>query len=742
MGEVRGVAVVWGASGFVGRHLVATLAAQGWKVRALVRDATLPGDVPHGVERHTLDTKATFAQMLPLLAGADVVYHCASHGDTSPRSFRDFVRGTGRFALAAREAGVARYVQLSTVAVYGRNARGRVGPEVPPAPEGAYAASRAAAERVAARIFRRCPARSVIVRFPMVVGEDMSSQALRHFFGTLRSGFFLHPGDRASVLNCVGIHRLVDGLARLATPTGPTPPVVQLGDNVRWEDIAALYAQSSGRRVVRVQVPGWMSRLVGAVPHPEGGIPKGLSVLANRVEFEDSLSGASAPTTREDLTRLVERLVRARPAEGTHVLALTALNLFGRAAAGLLPLVVAWRFGANAVTDALFWVFSAVLFLGGAFSSALEAAVVPWASRHLAHRSREDWAGGPLLALVALGVASTALFVVGNQALLEAGWLLSGRSRELASAYMSQAGFAIVFMLLAGMWSGMAIARSHFVLPGAALAAKWWMTLALVLVLADYQQAAWLGLAFLGGEVIRTALLFVRVPGRFRMPSGLPEWRRGLSAFPWRAFAFTFLSFAALHVNQMVDRLMASWLGAGSVSLLEYAWTVSLVPTMIFGSGYLIIWYSRISADHAARHYAELGEKVRLMRGDVVRFSVVSAILLWLGAGGLLWAGRGLGGLSAAEVREICNLVLLFSLSLPFLLLNTCYARLMTVLDRPQVALAIFGCKIAVNVAGNALLLPLGIAGIVGSTVIAEMLSFVAFVFASRTALRARGIRE
>lgn len=743
MGEGDRLAVVWGASGFVGRHLVAALAAQGWRVRALVRDAGSAGDIPEGVERCTLHTSARFAQMLPLLEGADVVYHCASHGDTSPRSFRDFIRGTGRFARAAREAGVPRYIQLSTVAVYGRNARGRVGPGVPPAPDGAYAASRAAAERAANRVFSRCPERAILVRIPMVVGAAMTSHALRHFFGTLRSGFFLHPGDRTSVLNCVGIRRLVAGLTHLASPAPGLPRVVQLGDNIRWEDLATLYAQATGRRVVRVQVPEWMSRLLGAVPDPDGGIPTGLSVLANRVEFEDTLSGPSMPaTTEEDLRELIDRLARARRGQGTHVLPLTALNLFGRAAAGLLPLVVAWRFGANAVTDALFWVFSAVLFLGGAFSSALEAAVVPWASRHLAHGNREDWAGGPLLSLVSLGIASTALFMVGNHALLDAGWLLSGRARELASAYMGQAGLAIVFMLLAGMWSGIAMARSHFVLPGAALAAKWWTTLALVLILADFQQAAWLGLAFLGGEIVRSALLLAQAPGRLRLPPGLAQWRRELSGFPWQAFAFTFLSFAALHVNQMVDRLMASWLGPGSVSLLEYAWTLSLVPTMIFGSGYLIIWYSRISADHAARLYDDLGEKVRQMRRDVVRFSVTSCVILWVLAGSLLWLGRGLGGLSGAEVREICGLVLLFSFSLPFLLLNTCYARLLTVLDRPQVALAIFGAKIVVNVAGNVFLLPLGIAGIVGSTVIAEMLSLAAFAFTSRAAMRDRGMRE
>lgn len=737
----RGLAVVWGATGFVGSHLVAALAEQGWKVRALVREAGSSSHVRAGVERRALSTAASLAEMRPLLAGADVVFHCASHGDTSPRSFREFVRGTGRFARAAREAGVARYVQLSTVAVYGRNARGRVGPGVPPAPEGAYAGSRAAAERLATRTFRDSPGRSVIVRIPMVVGEAMTSQALRHFFGTLRTGFFLHPGERTAVLNCIGIRRLVDGLAHLAAPATVAAPVIQFGDNIRWEDIAALYAETTGRSVTRVQVPGWMARMVRAVPDPEGGIPRGLSVLANRVEFENTLAVDPAHTTRDDLRRVIGQMVRARSAEGTQVLSLTALNLFGRAAAGLLPLVVAWRFGANAVTDALFWVFSAVLFLGGAFSSALEAAVVPWASQHLARGSREDWAGGPLLALIVLGVASTALFVVGNHALLEAGWLLSGRSRELAGAYMSQAGLAIVFMLLAGMWSGIAIARARYVLPGAALAAKWWTTLALVLLLADYRQAAWLGVAFLGGEVVRTALLVSRVPGRLLLPSGLPDWRGGLAGFPWRAFSFTFLSFAALHVNQMVDRLMASWLGAGSVSLLEYAWTVSLVPTMIFGSGYLIIWYSRISADRAAHLYADLGEKVRRMRRDVIRFSLVSGALLGLGAGALLWMGRGLGGLSAAEVREICNLALLFTLSLPFLLLNTCYARLMTVLDRPQVALAIFGAKIVVNVAGNVLLLPLGIAGIVGSTVIAEVISLAAFSFVARTALRDHGIR-
>jgi len=106
--------VVTGAGGFLGGHLCRTLAARGWQVRALARhpeSVSLPGvrvgrvDLPDVVETS-------------LLQGADVVVHAAwATRETDPvRADRQNVEGTATLLAAARGAGVARMVFVSSVA--------------------------------------------------------------------------------------------------------------------------------------------------------------------------------------------------------------------------------------------------------------------------------------------------------------------------------------------------------------------------------------------------------------------------------------------------------------------------------------------------------------------------------------------------------------------------------------------------------------------------------------------------
>ena len=133
-------ALVTGATGFVGRHLVAHLAAAGDEVTISEAEVTEPELL-----------EADFCQRRP-----DAVYHLAAQADvrasfTDPAAtLRVNVEGTFNVLDAARRAGAARVVVVSSADVYGR-----VEPADVPVDEAAamrpvtpYGASKAAAEMV------------------------------------------------------------------------------------------------------------------------------------------------------------------------------------------------------------------------------------------------------------------------------------------------------------------------------------------------------------------------------------------------------------------------------------------------------------------------------------------------------------------------------------------------------------------------------------------------------------------
>jgi GDP-4-dehydro-6-deoxy-D-mannose reductase len=138
-------ALVTGADGFVGRHLVAWLQEAG--------DDVVETDRHHGLD--ILDPEALRA----FVAGVEpeVVYHLAGQADVggswaSPvKTFRVNAEGTMNVLLAAVAAGVSRVVAVSSADVYGR-----VGQDELPIAENAelrpvspYGASKAAADLIA-----------------------------------------------------------------------------------------------------------------------------------------------------------------------------------------------------------------------------------------------------------------------------------------------------------------------------------------------------------------------------------------------------------------------------------------------------------------------------------------------------------------------------------------------------------------------------------------------------------------
>jgi nucleoside-diphosphate-sugar epimerase len=148
--------LVTGATGFVGRAVVAALAADGEEVRAAVRHAPEP-PFPPGVAVVRHGDLAEPVDWTPLLAGIDCAVHLAGIAHAGPgiaeeRYDRVNHRATEALADAARAAGVARLVFISSIRAQTGPAAGHVVSERDePRPTDPYGRSKLAAERAVAR---------------------------------------------------------------------------------------------------------------------------------------------------------------------------------------------------------------------------------------------------------------------------------------------------------------------------------------------------------------------------------------------------------------------------------------------------------------------------------------------------------------------------------------------------------------------------------------------------------------
>lgn len=185
-------AVVTGAGGFIGSHLVERLVADGWRVRALIRYHSSPswgwleglrGQGVAGLEVVRGDITDP-AQMRELLAGREVVVHLAAlisvaYSFQAPRTFFEAnAMGTVNLAEAAREEGVERFVLMSSSEVYGSARQIPITESHPLQAQSPYAASKIAAEKAVESYVRAFGLPAVTIRAFNTFGPRQSARAI------------------------------------------------------------------------------------------------------------------------------------------------------------------------------------------------------------------------------------------------------------------------------------------------------------------------------------------------------------------------------------------------------------------------------------------------------------------------------------------------------------------------------------------------------------------------------------
>lgn len=274
------LALVTGATGFAGSHVMDAMLAAGWRVRVPVRATSDRRWVPEGAVECVRAELRDPDSLRALVAGAAWVVHFGGVTRTRRRAefFEVNTEGTRRLWQAARDAGVELFLLCSSLAASGPapSADRPRRESDPPAPITPYGESKLEAEKALVGSPAGGP-RVLIVRPPAIYGPR--DRAVFEFFRWARRGILPLPPARDARASLVHARDLAEACVFLAGSGASGIFHISDGEIHSWDEVGEIAGRALGRRLRRVRVPAAGARLAGWIGECRGRLTGRLPVI-------------------------------------------------------------------------------------------------------------------------------------------------------------------------------------------------------------------------------------------------------------------------------------------------------------------------------------------------------------------------------------------------------------------------------------------------------------------------------
>jgi putative peptidoglycan lipid II flippase len=303
----------------------------------------------------------------------------------------------------------------------------------------------------------------------------------------------------------------------------------------------------------------------------------------------------------------------------------TILSTFGKAAGFLIPFFIAAWFGISSSTDAFFFSYAIVFFLATTLSAVIETVIVPFISELMATGDDIGDFIGRILINSTVGLTGLLLIVIFFIKPVLSFLMTTFSATQLQMVYN-------IFLLLCPLavlivWtsilSGALNAYKIFSIPALSPAFRAVVTIGSIFSLKNRFGIYSIIIGYLLGEMFRVSILFASIKkfDFFRIRLSFNLERKTVEFF--KTSSYQVLSMSLLAFSTIINRTMASWLGPGNISLLEYAERLYLIPGNLIGFGIIVTILSHWSE----KFYRQEKDRDEMLEKDVKKTFVIVSIL-------------------------------------------------------------------------------------------------------------------
>lgn len=259
--------LVTGATGLVGRHLVRKLLSRGYRVYGLVREASDRGVLSRLGAQPAPGDLSRPETLIRATEGMNGVIHAAAKvGDWGPRRefYRLNVEGTEALLAGALRHGVARFVHVSSVAVYGRTENRTLYEEEPAHPaDHPYVDTKILAEQKARQFGSRGLDISIIR--PVTIYGEGDRNFLPRLRRLIERGRPLIVGSGEQLANLVYVANVADLILLLLEKEEARGEVFHCLDRdlLTWNELIRFTSALLGVEGARVRIPQFLAYNLG-----------------------------------------------------------------------------------------------------------------------------------------------------------------------------------------------------------------------------------------------------------------------------------------------------------------------------------------------------------------------------------------------------------------------------------------------------------------------------------------------
>ncbi len=261
-------ALVTGATGFVGKYLVAYLLEQNVSVRVLVRNYCQEGIFPGNVEQHRGDLTNP-DDLMGVARDIDIVFHLGGYAhawkedsDVAERHKQVNLMGTQNILNECMRAGTKKVIFFSSIKAVGETNQ-CIDEKWDESPQSPYGSAKRAAENLVLEMGKQCRMHVCVLRLALVYGPCLKGN-LYQMLRAIDKGYFLPIPPIKNYRSLVSVYDVCQAAWLAAQSEIANGKIYFVTDNQNYStyDIYGLMRKALGYSKSSWYIPLWVFRIL------------------------------------------------------------------------------------------------------------------------------------------------------------------------------------------------------------------------------------------------------------------------------------------------------------------------------------------------------------------------------------------------------------------------------------------------------------------------------------------------